>query len=380
MKIAFLITRSDAVGGATLHVRDLCGSLIERGHEVTVLVGGQGPVTEEFAAAGVPFRPLRHLVRAIRPARDMRALLEIRSALVDLRPDLISIHTSKAGWLGRLVGHWLDIPTVFTPHGLSFGRGVSTPKRAIYTFAERLVGQFSEQMVTVSRAESELALRHRIVRPERLVTIHNGITDVPESLRATHRGTDVRLVTIARCQAPKDHRTLLRALGELESRSFGSRRWTLDWLGDGRLLDDARNLAVDLEIGDRVNFLGDRRNVEDFIAAADVFLLVSRSEGHPRSILEAMRARLPVVATDVGGCGESVVDGETGFLVPPGDSATLAVRLAELLDDVGLRVRMGDAGRTRYEDYFTLDSMAAKTVALYESIVSHNQPGARWRS
>ncbi len=381
MRIVFVITRSDAVGGATLHVLDVAQRLGECGHEAIVLVGGEGPVTRELAARGIQYRALKHLVRSIRPTRDLRALLEIRDAVIELRPDLLSVHTSKAGWLGRLAARWIGLPTVFTPHGLSFARGFSRPHRLLFSFAERLVGRLADRTVTVSDAERQLALAHGVASPEQLVTIHNGVRDVPEPLRADPTRNTVRLVTIARCEAPKDHRTLLAAIGRLAATASSPRRplersrrtmtlpdWTLDWIGAGRLIDEARELATRLGVADRVSFLGDRRDVAELLARGQIFVLASRSEGFPRSILEAMRAGLPVVASDVGGVRESVVDGVTGFLVPPGDSSTLCDRLEQLIADPAMRSRMGEAGRKRFVERFTFEVMFEKTMEVYETV------------
>jgi glycosyltransferase involved in cell wall biosynthesis len=122
-----------------------------------------------------------------------------------------------------------------------------------------------------------------------------------------------------------------------------------------------------------VNFLGFRRDVSARLAAAQVFLLTSKWEGFPRSILEAMRAGLPVVATDVGGVQESVVDGVTGFVIPRGDTAHLRECMHKLIIDADLRVRMGEAGRTHYENNFTFDHLVKKTTKLYEVVLERRE-------
>jgi len=108
------------------------------------------------------------------------------------------------------------------------------------------------------------------------------------------------------------------------------------------------------------------------LAASQVFILASRWEGLPISIIEAMRAGLPVVATDIGGVSELVVDGQTGYLVPRGDSETLARRLSLLCKDASLRKRMGQAGRRRYESSFTFDRMYRETLEVYEEVLSNS--------
>ncbi|MGH7525299.1 MAG: glycosyltransferase, partial [Gemmatimonadales bacterium] len=123
-------------------------------------------------------------------------------------------------------------------------------------------------------------------------------------------------------------------------------------------------------LGGRVRFLGQRKDVDALLAGSQLYLLVSNWEGFPRSILEAMRAGLPVVASAVGGSGESVGDGETGFLVPRGDTEGLRARIGQLLADPALRSRFGACGRNRYETRFTLGHTVARTVAVYRQVGS----------
>ncbi|HET9589153.1 MAG TPA: glycosyltransferase, partial [Anaerolineales bacterium] len=128
-------------------------------------------------------------------------------------------------------------------------------------------------------------------------------------------------------------------------------------------------LTQRLGLTPRVTFPGFCRDVPERLAKAQAFLLVSKWEGFPRSILEAMRAGLPVVASDVGGVKESVVDGTTGFVIPPGDTARLRDRLNELITCPELRIRMGEAGRRSYEEKFTFDRLVERTTTVYESVL-----------
>ena len=131
-----------------------------------------------------------------------------------------------------------------------------------------------------------------------------------------------------------------------------------------------RSLATTLGIGERVRFLGQRMDVDQILAQAQVALLVTNWEGFPLSILEAMRAGLPVVASSVGGVGESVRDGETGYLVPRGDVGVLRERIGRLLGSAELRTRLGAHARTRYEQQFTLGHCVAGTLAVYRDAVA----------
>ncbi len=363
MKIAYVITRADAMGGASVHVRDLARAMLERGHQVMVFTGGEGAVTEQLACAGVPFRPLRSLRRSIRPVRDLRAFRELAKAVGDFRPDIISVHTAKAGWIGRLVASRLGIPAVYTPHGWPFGGRFSSLAGFGFRLAEKALANRAAAIVCVCRYERDLALRHGVAESSRLHVIYNGVRDVPAELRADPAASPIRLVSVARFQAPKDHETLLRALATARSAE-----WQMDLVGDGPLLERTRSLAASLGISERLHFLGYQPAPERLLARAQVFVLSSRSEGFPRSLLEAMRAGLPVVASGVGGVPEAVSDGNTGVLVPAGDFRELASALARLLADSTLRQRMGSQARLAYEASFGLERMVEATVSLYDAL------------
>jgi glycosyltransferase involved in cell wall biosynthesis len=372
MKIAYMVTRADPIGGAQIHVRDLATSVAAQGHSPTVLTSGSGPFVDALRSHGVPTIILRHLSVPIGPLRDLRALHEIRAALTRLQPDLLTTHSSKAGILGRLAGRSLRIPVVFTAHGWAFTPGIPSVHATLYRAIERMAGPLSTRIITVSEFDRRLALAARVLPPDRVVTVHNGIPDVSSTFRADPARNPPRLVMVARFEAQKDHATLLRALARLQQHS-----WELDLIGNGPLMAAAESLASELGIAPRIRFLGQRTDVAQLLATAQIGLLISNWEGFPLSILEAMRAGLPVIASSVGGIEESVHDGQTGFLAPRAGEAVLQERLGQLLASPELRVRMGAQGRTLYEQQFTLGRSVAKTLAVYDDVVATTRQGTR---
>ncbi len=370
LRVIFVITRADSVGGATIHVRDLARALLEAGHSAKVLVGGEGPVTEAFREAGVPYRSLRHLAREINLRNDLAGLLELRVALRDERPDLVSTHTSKAGFLGRLAAAALGIPAIYTPHCWSFADGFSGA--SLYLWAERLARPFGRRIIAVSEAERQEGIARRVGPPEHFATVNNGMPDIPENLRANPGISPPRIVMVGRLEPQKDHPTLLQALAQLKNLP-----WTLDCIGDGPLRSRTESTIQELDLVGRVNLLGYRRDVVDLLSRAQMFVLATNWESFPRSILEAMRAGLPVVATAVGGNAEAVSDRHTGYLVPRGDANELAWRLCSLVADPVLRVKFGAAGRRRYEANFTHERMVERTMKIWESVLNRSIAASR---
>ena len=364
MRIAYLVTRADPIGGVQIHVRDLAAAMLAQGHATTVIIGGSGPFVDSLRAHDIPTVLLRHMTVPINPLRDLRALREVHGVLRDLSPELVAAHSSKAGILGRLACRWLDIPVILTAHGWSFSPGTPRLTAAVYRQIERSVGPITSKIITVSEVDRRQTLDARIVAEDRVVAVHNGIADIAPSLRSEPGRAPVRLVMVARFGAQKDHPTLFRALAGLLDFE-----WTLDLIGDGPLMSQTAALAHTLGLGDRVRFLGQRTDVEQLLAEAQVGLLATNWEGLPLSILEAMRAGLPVIASDVGGISESVHDGETGYLVPRGGVDLLRERIARLLSDPVLRVRLGASARALYEQQFTLGRFVSNTLAVYREVV-----------
>lgn len=358
-----MITRADALGGASVHVRDLAREMRARGHEVLVLIGGTGPVTDELARAGVPFRALAHLRRPIAPYRDARALWEAVSVLRDFRPQLVSGHTAKAGWIARAACALLGIPAIYTPHGLSVGSRATPPVRALARIAERAAGRWGCHVVCVCEFERQLALKNHVATDGLLHVIHNGVREIAPELHAVPAAAPCRIVSVARFEEPKDHRTLFLAMSRLLDLD-----WEMDLAGNGPLEKECRLLAEKLGIGGRVCFLGYQTDPAALLARAGVFVLSSRSEALPRSVLEAMRAGLPIVASDVGGLPEMVDDGENGLLVPRMDADALSAAIRRLIADGSAREALGRASRNVYESRFRFDVMAEKTIALYETV------------
>jgi glycosyltransferase involved in cell wall biosynthesis len=369
MRIAYVVTRADSVGGATIHVLEMARAMVQRGHAVAVFVGGEGPAGKRLAESGALVHSLRHLRRSVRPHRDLRAFLELTSALRDFQPDLVSTHTAKAGWVGRAACLRLGIPAIYTPHGLPVGDRMPGPQSLLFQAAERVAGRWSRAVICVCEQERRLALAYSIAPPDRLLVVLNGVREIPVELRAHPETSPVRIVSVARFEAPKDHATLLRALAQLPDLD-----WELELVGDGPLEPACRALAAALGIAGRVRFPGYTPVVAEALGRAQIFALSSRSEALPRSVLEAMRAGLPVVATQVGGVPELVDNGVNGMLVPRGDTGALTAALAGLIPDAARRLQLGTAARLSYEGRFRLEYMIEKTAALYETALNHDAP------
>ncbi|RTI04092.1 glycosyltransferase family 1 protein [Thermus scotoductus] len=362
MRLLYLITRAEP-GGAQVHLLELLRGFKDRA-ELHLGVGEDrdGFLIEEARALGVQVHILKHLLHPIRPHEDLLGLFEVASLLKRVNPHLLHAHSSKAGFLGRVAARDLGIRSLFTAHGWAFTEGVSVGRKALAVTLEALAGRLGDGIIAVSEWDRNLALRYRVAAPNRIFTVWNGVPDT--SHRADPAREPPRIAMVARFAPQKDHALLLTALASLRELP-----WTLDLVGDGPLLPEVQALAKRLGLAERVRFWGRRLDVDRLLAEVQVFVLTSNWEGLPLVVLEAMRAGLPVVATDVGGVGEAVVEGKTGFLVGRKDEAGLRERLCLLLENPALRASMGEAGRRRYEEAFTLERMFLETWRVYEEVL-----------
>jgi glycosyltransferase involved in cell wall biosynthesis len=355
--VLLVITLAE-VGGAQSYVAALLPALVGS-FDVTVAAHGLGPLREAAASSGAQFVPLVHVRRAINPWRDLAGLLELVRLLRRERPDIVHASSSKAGVLARMAAALTGVPIrIFTAHGWAFGARGGTTSR-LYRWADRLMRPLTTVTICVAERELEAGVAARTCDAAATVVIPNAV-DVRGAPTVAGERETPRIVTVGRLKAPKDFQTLARALSLLPQGSFEA-----EIVGDGPDRPELERRLRGLGLTESVRLAGSRDDVPALLAAADVFVLSSRSEGAPVSVLEAMAAGLPVVATRVGGVPELVEDGQTGFLVPPGDPAALTRVLAELLEDRALRRRLGDAGRQRARREFDLDPFRRAHVELY---------------
>lgn len=372
LHVAYIVTRGDDLGGAQVHVRDMATAMRARGHEATIICGSPGDLTEQLEELNLPFRSLASLVRPIHPIKDLQALLELRTLLRELGPDLVSLHSSKTRLLGCTAARTLGIPALSTVHGWPFADGMPATSRYFYAFYERLAARLASAVVTVSHYDRDLARRHHVAAKGGVEVIHNGMPDDPRRRDHNLASGPVRLLMVGRHVFQKDHPTLFRALATLRDKS-----WTIDLVGVGPDEGKHKAMARELGLAERVHFLGYRKDVPDLMAKADINVLVSNWEGLPRSIIEAMRAGLPTVASDVGGCREMIVDDVTGYLAPRGDADAVAHRLSALIDERHKRQSLGANARRSFAQSFTFDAMFDKTMVAYRKILAPGLPRGR---
>jgi glycosyltransferase involved in cell wall biosynthesis len=363
----FVVTRMDTVGGAQIHVRDIAGQLVERGWGVSVVTGAAS-VDPCFLDRRVQCIVTPSLQRQVTLFRDVFTVQTLAHLMRQTTPSIVSLHSTKAGVVGRVAARITRTPCIFTAHGWAFTDGVGLIRRLLCKYVERSLEFSARRIICVSEYDKSLACAAGM-NPKNLITIRNGMPIISTQLLAQPgaNARKCRIVMIARFAEQKDHAALFRALQRVPNVE-------LELIGDGPQIQAARQLCHSCGLSDRVVFLGSRNDIAERLGHGHLFCLISKWEGFPRSTLEGMRAGLPTVVSNVGGAGEAVVEGQTGFVIPRGDIDTLAHRLSALANNAELRRRMGAAAREHFLANFTFDRMFDRTLQVYEdALAGRNQ-------
>ena len=366
--VMIVITRGEA-GGAQSHVRDLCQALQAR-VQFTVVIGG--PVEEsvlgrELAALGITVCPMPNMVESLNPLKLWPAVQQLTELIHTHKPDLVHGHSAIGGLVSRVAAKRAHIPAVYTVHGFGFKPEVPLVRRTASALAEHMMARWTTQMICVSKFERELAL-NLAIDSDRVHVIPNGIAPLPSKAPAPAVAANLpqasatpRLIMVARMKSPKRHDLLLQALAKVRN--------TLDFelpvtlAGDGPLNDVLRTQAKELNLTN-ITWAGDVSHVSELLAQHDVFVLLSDHEGMPITVLEAMRAGLCVLASNLPGIREQIIPYQDGVLTANTPDA-VAEKLLQLVRDPHLRKRLGRAAQQTFESAFAAEPMAERVLQVY---------------
>lgn len=383
IRVLHIITRL-IVGGAqenTLLSVEGLGKLPE--YEATLVTGvDNGPEGDLLERARHTTRLVivPELGRSISPLADVRAFWKLFRLIRKGRYQIVHTHSSKAGVLGRLAAKLAGTPIiVHTLHSLVFHGYQPWLINRLWWAVKKLCAPMTDHFISVSNIISQKAIAAGIDRPEKFSTIYSGM-ELDWFLKAEVDPLAVRrefgipgdaLVVgkIARLFSLKGHDQLMDAAPEIVRRHPGVRFFLV---GDGVLYEHLRGRARDAGILDNFVFAGliPRERIPEMISAMDVLVHTSLREGLARVLPQALAMGKPCVSFDIDGAPEVVVQGETGYLVRPGDAEGLADAVSRLLDDPQARVRMGEAGRLRVDPAFRAETMVREIASVYRALVS----------
>lgn len=354
-------------------LRPLIHGMAAEGHDV-VAVCAEGAYLDAVRADGirvetVPFE------RSFNLRSHWHAYRRLKRLFRQEKFDLVHVHTPVAALIGRIAAWRTGVPRIaYTAHGFYFHDGMAPLKRRLFIGLEWLAGRLTDVLFTQSAEDAETARRYHLCRGGVIEAIGNGsdparFTPADEATRAALRRDldagpdDTVILMVGRLVAEKGYPELFAAMRHVDA---------VLWVAGDRLPSDHADaiddwiarIGRDETLAKRIKLLGYRSDMPALMAAADIFTLPSHREGMPRSIAEAMLCGLPVVATDIRGSREEVVDGETGLLVPVNDSAALAGALSALVTDKDKRQRFGAASLQRARDLFDETKIVARQIAV----------------
>lgn len=360
-RVLHLISTAEGHGAQT-QLADLArltnGNLIQI--EIAFLFR-RGPA---FDSAGVPVHDL-----SIGGRPDPLALIRLLMLIRREKIDLVHTHLVHAGILGKLAARLFgSIPVVTTRHYASEGKEGSP----LYRLEDRMTGACA-MVIAVSESVRRHLIARGIITAERIAAIPNGVNlnlfDPSRfDLRVPLLDDGFTIGSAGRLSAQKGHAVLLDAAPAILARFPGSR---IEIVGEGPLRGDLEAQARRLGIEDRIRLRGTVSHAEmpAILSGWDLFVMPSRWEGFGLAAAEAMAMEKPVVASNVEGIAEIIADGGAGTLVPPGQPASLSGAVIRLLENHGRRTAMGQAGRRRIAEAFSIQSAAAKLEAVYEMVL-----------
>jgi glycosyltransferase involved in cell wall biosynthesis len=358
------------VGGLERQAHELARALVRRGHVVYAVSGRFDPSQHnDESIDGVRVQRLKWI--EFRPTRFLLVPFGLVRLLVALKRDVDLVHVHNISWFGAFItalAKILGLPVVAKLPNIG-ASGIPGLRRQRWGALRVRLLRTSDAIVAMA-PESVAELATIGYPAARVLRVTNGISVLAKSVETAchNRVGPVTAVFTGRFLPQKGLVDLLHAWSTVKSCARCSVRLRL--IGEGEQLDELQALALALELGESLKFSGYCSDVPAELTRADVFVLPSYVEGNSNSILEAMRAGLPVVATRVGGALIQVGPRGERFLVAPGDREELAKRLVELIEDESLRLRLGAAMRARVESMFDIDRVAATYEQAYESILS----------
>lgn len=385
LKILRIIARLN-VGGPAVHTILLTEALNDDRFEST-LIAGQVEEAEKdmlYFARQKKVNPIiiPELGRQIHPLKDLVALYKIYNLMRRERPSVVHTHTAKAGALGRVAAILAGVPVrIHTFHGHIFEGYFNKFYVRLFLLIERLLTFFTKYIVVVSEAQkNEIVERYKVAKSnkirviplglelERLFSIQMRNGKFRREINISEDSTVVGI--IGRLALVKNHRMFLEAIKYLSTYLDNESNVKYLIIGDGQQRAELEKYTKILGLDGNVIFCGWREDMANVYSDLDIVALTSLNEGTPLTIIEALAASRPVVATNVGGVADVVEDGVNGYLVPSGDVESFSHRLADLVEDSQKRFEFGSKGRQMVREKFTKERLVNDIKSLYLEAVS----------
>ena len=363
MRILYLITKAER-GGAQSVLWELLLAHKEKGDNVLLISGSNGYLIDQAISFGFETKIISTLGNTFNPLSIFKTFKNLQHIARDFCPDVVSIHSSFAGFIGRLaLGR--KYPTIFTAHGIAFTEGAPLWRKPIAIVAEFIAARFCKKIIAVSENDRKNIKKFLLLRDEKIVTVHNGVS-VEEGVSANKTNS---IVFVGRLVPPKQPEVLVYALYIL--RDKGVELPKLSIIGDGAQRSVLEKLIKNLDLSAYVHIMGecDANLVRKTLRESSVFVLPTLWEGFPMTILEAMSEGCAVIASDVGGISEAV-NSDIGLVLPRDSSPKVwAESIEKIFSDKQALQKMGESARDKVKNNFSKEKMIQKTFEVYENVI-----------
>jgi len=366
IRVDWLITGLNITGGAEIYTRRITPCLQRKDIDIRVItLRSSGQLVNQLSELGIPVIELG-AKNKLNPA----PIINLLKYWQKTKPDIVHTHLYHAGIIGRLVGKLCGIK-----HIVVHQHGAEKHRSRLRSILDRLTTGMVDRYLVTCKAVGEILAQREHISPSKITVIYNGIepfssfeSEFPDGWPA--EPGNLVIGCVGRLVREKNHPILLQALQRLTLKMID---FHAIMIGEGPERFYLEKLCTDFGLSKHVSWVGEKRDLHLWLQHMDIFVLPSNWEGLSLSILEAMAAKKPVVATAVGGTPEVVLSGTTGILIPPNDVDALYKAIYTLIYDPDLRNSMGDAGWQRVTASFTMSSTVSQLSDLYTSLVLDQQ-------
>lgn len=381
IRIVNIITRME-LGGPPILVLDILQHLDKERFESTIATGIT--IDRKYDMIGfardknIRVFAMPSLVRDIHPLKDIKTLIKLVIFLKKEKFDIVHCHTSKGGFIGRLAAKLAGAKIIiYSPHGDIFEGYFCKLATDFFILLEKFAARFTDKIINLTKIEIERFLEHGIGTRHQLKQIYNGINikyyerAMTSNLKKRDEfglgKDDFVCATVGRLVPVKGHTYLIKAIQKVV-KVIPEAKFL--FVGDGELKPKLSEEIKSYDLQRNVFLLGARSDIATILSCINVFLLPSLNEGFGMVLIEAMAARKPVIATNVGGVPEVIINGTTGILVPPEDPEAFSSAIIKLYNNPEMSLEMGLAGYKRAKKLFNIETTVHELEELYEALIA----------
>jgi len=382
-KILFCITKSNW-GGAQRYVYDLATNLPKDKYETAVVLGGEGRLKEKLGAFGIKTITVRSLQRDVGVIKDIYSFFELIKIFRKEKPDIIHLNSSKMGGIGGLAGRIVRVKKIiFTAHGWAYNEERSFPQKIAIAILHFITVAFSHLTIAVSEKAKEQFKSAGLMK-KKMIVIHNGIGEVEfmekekarqefadaglpqtEKMKEKIKSDPLWIGTISELHKNKGLKYAIEAIKKhLETKRPSSKETIFVIMGEGEERKNLEEIIRNNNLEDSVFLIGNVKNASSYLKALDIFTLTSITEALPYAILEAGKAGVPIIASNVGGISEIIDDMRSGILLQPKKPKEISDAIEYYINHPDKKEIFSKLLKEKIDKEFSLEKMVSETIKL----------------